>query len=496
MSLPDYLQIVPGHSFLSLLIWAVIVIVLLYFARTSAHRSIRGVCQVMRNAMRFASRSILSAEKRLASRNREVLLADGMAAIEREVEREFHRVGVVVERDLQGYPSLNRKLSEQIANIDEDYRQSDEVPPTPPIWVNAVDAVAKIPDKGNQMVSEILKDIHKTIIKIQKEAMEEYWKATNKRHELLKKMMPYWRRLAKTLSVVDKTMNGFQERAMVIDNRMQEYEEIQKGTNKAVRKLSSSSMTQFFISGLVLLIAIGGAVINFNLIALPMSEMVGGGSYIAGFKTSNVAGMVIVLLETALGIFLMDLLRVTKLFPIVGSIDDKLRLRITWAAFIFLFILACIESSLAFMRDIIAANNQALIQSLSGAEEGYGAYSTIPTIGQMAMGFILPFILTFVAWPLESFIHSARTMLGYGLEGFLRFIAVTLRLIGIFFYYLGSALVGLYDLLIFPPLWVEDTIKGKARESVEHPEKTEESPSLAINDSAMDLDDTQVTNPM
>ena len=31
---------------------------------------------------------------------------------------------------------------------------------------------------------------------------------------------------------------------------------------------------------------VGGAVINFNLIALPMSEMVGGGSYIGGWKST------------------------------------------------------------------------------------------------------------------------------------------------------------------------------------------------------------------
>ena len=446
----------------------------------------------MRNAMRLASRSVLMAEKRLSSRNREVLLAGGMEAVEREVEREFHRVGIVVDRDLQGYPSLNRKLSEQITKIDEDYLQSDEVPPTPPIWINAVEAVAKIPDKGNQMVSEILGDIHKTIIRLQKEAMDEYWKATNKRHNLLKRMMPYWRRLSKTLSVVDQTMNGLQERATFIDNRMREYEEIQKGTDKAVRKLSSSSMTQFFISGIVLLIAVGGAIINFNLIALPMSEMVGGGSYIAGFKTSNVAGMVIVLLETALGIFLMDLLRVTRLFPIIGSIDDKLRYKITWAAFSFLFILACVESSLAFMRDIIAANNQALIQSLSGAEENYTTYSAIPTIGQMIMGFILPFVLTFVAWPLESFIHSARTMLGYGLEGLLRSSAGLLRFFGTIFYYLGSALIGLYDLMIFPPLWLENTIRNKTSIN-EGVEVTEENTNPFADETFLEFDDTQTS---
>ena len=53
-----------------------------------------------------------------------------------------------------------------------------------------------------------------------------------------------------------------------------------RGSSPCVQLAPSSSLTQFFIAGLALAIAVGGAVINFNLIALPMSEMVGGGSYI------------------------------------------------------------------------------------------------------------------------------------------------------------------------------------------------------------------------
>ena len=75
---------------------------------------------------------------------------------------------------------------------------------------------------------------------------------------------------------------------------MDEYEQIRSKSDRAARALSTSSLTQFAIAGLVLLIAIGGAIINFNLIALPMSEMVGGASYIGPYKTSDVAGLVII----------------------------------------------------------------------------------------------------------------------------------------------------------------------------------------------------------
>jgi hypothetical protein len=228
--------------------------------------------------------------------------------------------------------------------------------------------------------------------------------------------------------------------------------------------LSSSSLTQFFIAGFVLLIAVGGAIINFNLIALPMSEMVGGGSYIGPFKASNVAAMVIILVEVAMGLFLMESLHITKLFPIIGSMDDKMRNKMVWITFSILFILASIESSLAYMRDMIAADMQALRQTLSGAEVAADAGNWIPTVGQMVMGFILPFALTFVAIPLESFIHSSRTVLGVVVVGLMRGFAFLLRLIGNIFNHAGELLIRVYDLLAFAPLWIEGMIRGGGEE--------------------------------
>jgi len=230
--------------------------------------------------------------------------------------------------------------------------------------------------------------------------------------------------------------------------------------------LSSSSLTQFFISGLVLMIAFGGALINFNLIALPMSEMVGGASYIGPYKTSDVAGLVIILIELTMGLFLMESLRITRLFPIIGSMDDKMRLRMIWITFTLLAILAGVESALAFMRDRIAQDMEALRQTLTGVEQASAATSMIPTVGQMIMGFILPFALAFVAIPLESFVSSSRTVLGIVTAGALRLFAFALRLIGNLAYYSGRLVINLYDLIIFPSIWLEGVLtgsKGKRR---------------------------------
>jgi uncharacterized membrane-anchored protein YhcB (DUF1043 family) len=464
----QYLSIFwPEHPILSTMLWIILTITIMYFCRPFAHHAIRSFFKVVHSSLRLASRALLSGEKRLTIRNREVLISSGREAAEKEIEREFHRVGSVVKRDLQGFPAHHRKMGEIVDQIDQDYRESSEMPPNPPAWINAISSVAKIPAKGDPMVANLLGEIKRTLERQQKEVMDEFRKTSGKRHRLLGKMAPHWRKLSQSLEEVGKSIHGLFERSAVIDGRMREYEDIVRRTDKAERMLSSSSLTQFIISGVVVLIAIGGAVINFNLIALPMSEMVGGGSYIGPFKTADVAALVIILVESAMGIYLMESLRITRLFPMIGSLDDKLRRKMIWVTLSILIILASIEASLAFMRDMIAADIEALRQSLAGVTQVAKVNRWIPTLGQMVMGFILPFALAFVAIPLESFVHSSRTVLGVSGAAFLRILATILRITGTAFKYAGEVIVNLYDVVVFPFLWIEKAFRERG-ETVEN----------------------------
>jgi len=468
MSTAELLSVVPDSPVLSGLILFVIALLLLYLARAPSHRAIRSLGAVLHSAMRIASRSVLRTEQYLVERNREVLLAAGREAVERSIEREFQRVDAVVKRDLSAYPALQLKLSEQITLIDEDYRESTELPPPPPAWVGAVEAVANIQPQGDGTVADILMEIQESTEKQYKKAMNDYRDSMGARHALLKRMMPHWRKLAETLYKVGKNITGLQERAKVIDRRMDEYEQIRARSVRAQQTLTSSSMTQFVISGFVLLIAFGGAIINFNLIALPMSEMVGGASYIGKYPMASVAAMVIILLEVSMGLYLMESIRITNLFPIIGSMDDRMRKKMIWITFAILLVLACVESSLAFMREQIAADTEALRQSLTSSETIQPVNSWIPTVGQMVMGFILPFALTFVAIPLESFVNASRTVGGVVAAMVLRWIAFMFRLLGNTAKYASEFLVDVYDVLIFPPLWIEKYAFHRASEEQVH----------------------------
>jgi len=312
MFMTNLLTITPWPT-MSAAILLVLLIAALYLARHTAHQAIHAVTSALARGFRLASHSVAHAEARLAARNREVLLAAGRDAKERMVEREFARVADTARKDLANYPDMHRRLSEAILRIEEDQEKAVEVPPEAPGWAKAVEVIAKL--DARNAGADILADIHKSMVKAHGEAMEDYRKASGERHALLRKMMPDWRMIQETLGRVNKSVTSVIERSLVIDRHMQEYETIVRGEDRALSVLSSSSLVNFFVSLLVLGVATAGAAINFTLIARPMAEMVGGTSFIGMFRTADIAALVIIMVEISMGLFLMESLRITRLFP-------------------------------------------------------------------------------------------------------------------------------------------------------------------------------------
>jgi hypothetical protein len=399
-----------------------------------------------------------------------VLLSEGLQETERQIEQEFQRISASVERDLSSYPALHRELADQVRRIDDDYRHVTDSPPAPDGWSQTIAAASELA-AGATAQTPAAKAIEALRIAIEDahdDAMEEYRETSRERHKLLARMVPAWRDMAGTLTRVEKAVTGIFERSRHLDELMESYREIASKSDAAERALTSSAGTQFITSALVLVIALLGGFINFQLIALPMSEMVGATSRLGSMRTSDVAALVIILLEITMGLFLMESLRITRLFPVIGRLDRQTRERMAWATFSILLILAGIESSLAYMRDMLAADRVALTQALAGTAAQRPEFMWIPSVGQMVMGFILPFALTFVAIPLESFIHSARIVGGQVAVGLLRMVAFGFGLLGLVADHAGKGLKNLYDIVIFLPLKVEEVVvSSRAREAAD-----------------------------
>jgi hypothetical protein len=448
------------------LLWIVLVVAALYLVRRTAHQTITAAAEGLYRAFRVASRGVARSEKALMARNREVLLAHGREAKERIIEREFDRINESVRKDLANYSSLHRSLSESINRIEKDHQEAVDVPPDPPGWVKAVQAVAAMDEKdGRAHIGNILSDIHKSLVKAHKEAMLAYHAASAKRHKLLRHMRPDWRHIEQKLAAVGKSVDSLLSRSVTVDRHMQEYEDIVRGHDRAISILSSSSLVNFFVSAFVLSIAIGGATINFSLIARPMAEMVGGTSLIGGFRTAEIAALVIIMVEISMGLFLMESLRITRLFPVISALPDKTRVRMVYITFVILFLLASVEAGLAYMREVLLHDELATSALLRGDAAGAtatGEYLWITTAAQMGMGFILPFALVFVAIPLETFVHSLRTVVGLFAIWLLRALVLLLRVTGTIALYLGTLLKHVYDLPLFVPLWLNERIGRSA----------------------------------
>ena len=110
---------------LVMLAGVLVAMVFMYLGRYAAHAAFRALSAALQRAFLELAEAVMSAQRRLVERNREVLLEMGRESTERMIEREFERVNDVVARDLGAYPELHREISHQITRIDEDYRASD-----------------------------------------------------------------------------------------------------------------------------------------------------------------------------------------------------------------------------------------------------------------------------------------------------------------------------------------------------------------------------------
>ena len=462
-----FIQSLSPGAVITILLGSVIA---LYLARKAAHQAINSLFRLVSSGFRLGATATRKSAQRLHQRNREVLLSLGREQTERDLEKEFFEINKFVRKDLGGYPQVQKQIQEHITKIQDDYARTGEVPQESPDWIEAVDAVSKLKtsEKTPAINVKVLEQIHSSAQQQHNENLQSYRQETSRRHSILKSMTPHWRKLAYSVDEVGVKLKEIVTRSQNIDNHMSKYKEIIASTDSAERALKASAITQFLIASIVILVAIGGAFFNFHLIALPMSEMVGSVHRVGGVKVADLAALVIICLEVTAGIFLLESLRITKLFPLISSMDDRVRRTIMVSAATVLLVLACTESALAFMRDQIAADLAALRSSLAGTEssshEGAAINQWIPMAANMILGFILPLALTMVAIPLEYLLQTGRTVFGSLAEIILNTIAVILRIIGNATKHLGKIVISLYDLFIALPLWVEAIWSKRSRE--------------------------------
>src|SRR5437763_4147724 len=463
MSIVERFYFWPSNPAASIFTLWVLSQIFLYAARVPMHRALREVGRLLGGAFRIGARWCRGLATVASRRDHEMIVEMGKGDTEAKIGREFHRIEGAFAKELARYPDLHRKLDDVVTKMDADFQECGTAAPAAPGWTEAVAAVAKRPPTPDGMVKKGLEEIQKTAIAGEKKALQEFREATAKRHKILSAMAPAWKEVQKIAADVAHAVSGALEATKRIDGFMTSYESVRAAEEKATRALGWNATQLFVVSLLVMAVAMGGAFVNFNLIALPMGERVPSGNRIAGIPVSTVAALVVVLMEIAAGVFAMEMLGITNFFPKLDLVPKSRRRIILVVAVGGLIMLACIVVSLAILREQIVESASALKHSLAGISEKTvvaTATSRIPVVGQAVLGFILPWILAMVAVPLETLIATGGHIALTATAGILALVGTVSRLLAHGSRYLIEGLRHLYDIYIVIPLQIERIATG------------------------------------
>ncbi len=462
----ESLYFVPTMPALSIAIWVVLSMVFLFFAREPMHKVIGALQTSTVGGLRKIAAWAQEAANDMRKKDRKVLLESGVASAQEKIMQEFRSIEAGYAKHLADYPKLQLRLDEGISKIEADYKECGQLTPQAPGWGDVIETISRAEQAtGDRIIEKMLNEIHKSAVSGEKKALAEYRDAAGKRHKILGSMASVWKRIEKVSNEVNKKVDNVRETTGNIDKLMAKFTKLTKGGEESVDMLSSRMTKLFIFSLFVITVAIFGAFINFQLIALPMSELVPAGTRVAGMMVSEVSALVIVALEIVLGIFLLEALGITNIFPQIAGMTMGKRRILLIASLFGLFFLASVEASLAVLRESLAAAKTALDNSLAGiavAAPTNEEISNITVIGQATLGFVLPWILAMVAVPLEMFIEASQhafTRIFSVLTTLFSHVANALAyLIETFF----GLIIHLFDAYIIIPKQIATMISGKA----------------------------------
>jgi hypothetical protein len=458
------LYLFPASPLLSLFVLWLASVVFLWAAREPMGRLLRSFGAFLGDGCQSLAQWCRDAAQELRKQSRAALLAAARVETQGKLERELQKVDSSFADKLGEYSKMHRRLDELMLGLEADYKKCGEAPPQVPGWSAAVETIAKIPASGDPNVQKVFESIRKSSRDAEKQALALYRDDSAQRHKTLGKMAPAWKDVRALMARMCDAVAKALESTTRIKGYADEFEKFRRDQEGAARALTWSATKFFTVSLIVLAIALGGAFVNFQLIALPMSELVPAGARVGGLPVATVSALVIVLMETALGIFIMDMLGITDLLPRLQAIPAARRRLILSLALGGLFFLACVESSLAVLRERLAEADAALKFALAGEEAApvtRAVDSRIPVIGQAALGFVLPWILAMVAIPLEMLLDSARHVLSSLAVAALEVAGHALRAVGHTAKALMSMLESAYDVYIGIPLRIEQAVRGR-----------------------------------
>lgn len=421
----------PEMPWISIAVWALLGLTLMYLARSPAQRALLRGSRLLHTQLRLGARGLQRLADGVARREHGSLRDLQLEMVRRQLEREIQRLSHIVERDLAGFQRLQRQLDEQIVTVTEDYEHAGQVPPPPPEWVAAVDAIARLPRDANaESVSRILNDIHATVQHQQREAMREYRWSVTARHKILADMRPSWGQLRQLLERVTAKVNGLERRISHIDRLMERFEALLAGG----RVTLSAITARFLLSAVGLGLAVGLGIFNFELLASPLAATLGHAS-LGPVAMSDYAAAIQTLAVVGIGMLLFESLQVTRMFPLVYGLSARARSILVLLSLGLLATMATLGSVLAVWWQTENPGLPAQVMAL--------------------LGLSVPLLLALSVLPLEMFGYTLLPVLSASGRLLLSLTIMLMRVGGSLALQLGQLLVQLYDIVLAIPLSLE-----------------------------------------
>lgn len=436
---------------LSVLIWALLSILTLYLARRPAHELLERLGLTLSGVPRFTALLLLGYARKAAARQRSALQALASELARRRLERQLQRIGPQIEHYLGEYPKLHRALCEQVERISNDYRHAGDTPPTPPAWLEAIEAVASIKASSNPAVAAILKDMQTTLEAACHEAMLEYRADSRRRFQSLRRVQPYFGRLSDTLTQMQQRLEQVIRHARDVDAQMERFEDASSQRREPMRRLRFDLHLRALAGVALAAIATLAGFLNHSLLAQPLQAVLGDGSG----PQPWVATATLSLVALNLGVWITECLGVTQMIGVSWQFHARQRRRLAAIGLSALVMLALLQGVLAWLGHSAVA-----FPLLPGPW-------WLAPLAAALLATLLTFVIAMAALPLEMLVHSLPILLAGLVAGTAHLLAALLRLCAAVIAMLPQPLKTLYDLWIFLPLWLEQAVQGIRHRSQE-----------------------------
>lgn len=420
---------------LSVLLWVVFGLGLMYMARPQAHVFLLFSSRTIRRWLLAASRLLETLVQWIRKRQGVTHAALACDQAQRSGSRQLHRYASQIERDLGSFPQLQRRLSDQLTLMEREYQRSVETPPEPPQWLDAVNAVAETKACGDARVAEILDGMHATLTRASHDAIDEYRFSSRQRHGLLRRLMPQWKKAIRLLRRMDANIGALLKRADSLEAAIARFEQL-RVRPITVRMVNEAFYGLRFVFSIAALTALAFLILTqHHVLTFALKGLIAGTSSIFAPDLGGMAAWVIIAAELIGGILFLEINQVTRLFLRTGELTARARLYVNILLIMLWMGVVAYAATLGVMGS--------WVEKRPGIALVIGGEIILLALLLLPAGILVESALRNG----QSVLLSLASILVGGVALFLRLFAWMAKPFGIMS-------VAFYDLLIFLPLWI------------------------------------------